>query len=172
MGYCFFFFFENLEILSRPFSPKPLFTPPFVEKYSIFNHPFFACGQFAALFTPPFSHATASRPCSHPLFRMRPLRGPVHTPFWHAVSALPVHTRFPTQKGSRLSREKKNNTHKLNSLCCTFCSFYSLHRRVASFLAFGCCTNPEVFHCATPRCTSFRFMCFYRILPPRHAVFS
>jgi hypothetical protein len=57
--------------------------------------------------------------------------------------------------------------HKLNSLCCTFCSFYSLHSRVAPFLAFGCCTNPKVFHGAAPCCTSLRFnltIKFYSII--------
>ena len=36
--------------------------------------------------------------------------------------------------------------------------FYSLHRRVSPFYGFGCCTNPEFFHCTTAHCTSFRIM--------------
>ena len=50
--------------------------------------------RFTVFFTPPFSHTAVSKPCSRPLFCMRPLPRPCSSPLF-------------LQEGSRLSCEKK-----------------------------------------------------------------
>ena len=82
---------------------------------------FFACGCFAALFTPPFrmrtlrapvhtpfSHAAALRLCSPPLFRMRTLRGHVYTFFFACGLCTPCpHLLFSPKKAPGSIAKKK-----------------------------------------------------------------